>query len=829
MNDEINRKFVMTPLAASVIAALNPSGPVQAQEPEAKSRALDEITVTATRRELNLQDVAQSITAFSSSDIAEMGVRSMADYIKAMPSVALTETKPGVTSLSIRGISANAFDYRLQDQTSIYLDEQAMTTSAQNISVRPIDMERIEVLPGPQGTLFGSSSQTGTLRLITNKPDFKEFSGMVQADAGSTSRGASSYDISGVVNIPMVDDKFALRAVAYSTLDGGWVDNVLGLSYSGNFDNADVVEKDFNEYQTTGGRISALWQLSDKWDVLLNVMSEANESNGEWETDPSLGGQRIVRFFDDFKEDDWTSFGLTLRGDLGFAGLSVTLQHMDRDFAYEWDNNAYSQKKDRAYAGAYLRTYEACYANYYGSYYGAYYYCAGAGAAAGFSYAPRYYTNYVFSTIVNEQKQERDQLEIRLTSQGAGKLQWMLGGYWEEIYDTWFYHTDMDDLTTTTAWGVAQYYAYYYKYIAGYSNLQYPIPDTIYHYAQTMERTNTQIAMFGEIDYDFTDKTRLTLGARWAKNDRDEFDKYEWPVGLPVIGSYGTDGTYESTGKDDDTFFKVGVQHKIDDDKMVYALFSQGFRLGGTNNARAATSGFVPRDYGPDYMDNYEIGLKSEWADNTFQLNLSAFRMEWQDIQVSLFSLGQWWIRGTVNGGGAKSQGVEANFTWHATDRLKLRGSVFKTDATFTDEFINPADPTDIRIRKGQDMPNSPPLKAWLSLGYDIPGILGGDLSLYYDVSYQGETWNTATNARDKAADGLSPSWTYHNLIVGLDLPSQLNVSMKINNLFDQEYSSYINDSIQGYSEEFPSQTRDRLNSNRGRPRTVWLSLRKDF
>ena len=199
MTDVANRKFVMTPLAAGVVAALNPASPALAQESDENSKALEEITVTATRRELSLQDVAQSITAFSNDDIADMGVRSMADYIKAMPSIALTETKPGVTSLSIRGISNGAFDYRLQDQTAIYLDEQAMTTSAQNISVRPIDMERIEVLPGPQGTLFGSSSQTGTLRLITNKPDFKEFSGMVQTDVGSTTGGSESYDISGVL------------------------------------------------------------------------------------------------------------------------------------------------------------------------------------------------------------------------------------------------------------------------------------------------------------------------------------------------------------------------------------------------------------------------------------------------------------------------------------------------------------------------------------------------------------------------------------------------------------------------------------------------------
>ena len=822
MNDACNRKFVMTPLAASVVAALNPAGPVQAQEADEKARTLDEITVTATRRELNLQDVAQSITAFSTSDIAEMGVRSMADYIKAMPSVALTETKPGVTSLSMRGVSGGAFEYRLQDQTTIYLDEQAMTTSAQNISVRPIDMERIEVLPGPQGTLFGSSSQTGTLRLITNKPDFKEFSGMVQTDFGTTSGGAGSYDISGVLNIPVADDKFALRAVAYTTLDGGWVDNVLGLSYSGNFDNAEYVKDDFNEYETTGGRIAALWQVSEKWDVLFNVMTEQNESRGEWETDPSLGGQRIVRFFEDFKEDDWTSYGLTLRGDLGFASLSITGQHMDRDFAYEWDNNAYSQKKDRAYAGAYLRAYEACYAAYGPI-------CQYAGYYAGYNFAPRYYTNYVFSTIVNEQQQDRDQLEIRLTSQGEGKLQWMLGGYWEEIYDTWFYHTDMPDLTSTTAWGVAQAYAAYYKYVAGYSNLQYPIPDTIYHYAQTMERTNTQIAIFGEIDYDFTDQTRLTLGARWAENERDEWDKYEWPVGLPVIGSYGTDGVYTSTGKDDDTFYKVGIQHSINDDKMVYALFSQGFRLGGTNNIRASDSGFVPRVYAPDFMDNYEIGLKSEWADSTFQLNVSAFQMKWKDYQNSVFGLGQWWIRGVVNSGEAESTGIEANFTWHASDRFKIRGSVFAADARFLNDFYAPDDPTDLQIRKGQDMPNSPALKSWLSMSYDVPDVLGGDLSFYYDVSYQGEVWNTSDNARDKDTTGLAPSWVYHNFSVGLDLPSQLNVTFKVNNVFDQSTASYINDSIQGYSEEFPNQTRDRFNANRGRPRTMWLSLRKDF
>lgn len=843
MSDANDRKYVMTPLAAGVVAALNPGAVAQAQdeEPAQRSRTVDEITVTATRRELDLQDVAQSITAFSTEDLAEMGVKSMADYIKAMPSVSLTETRPGVTHLTMRGLSTGAFEYRLQDQTTIYLDEQAMTTSAQNISVRPIDMARIEVLPGPQGTLFGSSSQTGTLRLITNKPDFSEFSGMVQADFGSTVDGSESYDVSGILNIP-VSDNFALRAVAYSTLEGGWVDNVLGVPYSGGFfgnsrpdDNSDVVEKDFNEYETDGGRLLALWQASENWDVLLSFITETNESHGEWETDPSLGGHRVVRFFDDFREDDWFSTGLTLTGDLGFANLSVHATYMDRDFAYEWDNNAYTQRKDRTYAGAYLRFTEACYENpvyIYGYSYGYYYPCYNAaGRNSAYSYAGRYYTNYAFSTIVNEQEQERKQLEVRLTSQGDSKLQWMIGGYYEDIFDTWFYYTDMPEHTNTTAWGVANAYAFYYKYVSGYANVQYPLPETTYHYAQTMFRTNEQIAIFGEIDYDLTDKTTLTLGARWAENTRDERDRYEWPQGLPPIGGYDNGGFYESTGKSDDVFMKAAITHQIDDDRMVYALFSQGARLGGSNSERAARSGILPRVYEPDFMDNYEIGLKSEWADNTFQLNVSLFHMEWSDYQDSVFGLDDnpWWVRGTINSGSAESTGAEVNFKWQATDQLSINGSFLTTNAEFTDNVIALDDPTELRIRDGQDMPGSPPKKAWASVNYDIPDVLGGTMSFYYQVSYQDATWNNTDNARDKNSNGLASSWNNHNLSMGLHLPNDFSITARVNNIFDQNSTTYINDTIQGYSETFPNETRDRLNANRGRPRTVWLSLRKGF
>ena len=233
------KKFVLTPLAAAIVVALSPAGPALAQDVDAAR--IDEIIVTATKRELSLQDVPHSIDVLSTAEIDRMSAKGLADVIKALPSVSLTATMPGQNSLVIRGVSQELYEYRTDAQVAIYLDEQPMTTSSQQVGIRAIDMQRIESLAGPQGTLFGSSSQTGTLRYITNKPNHDGFGGRVEARYGSTSGGEGSHDISGHINIPVADDKFALRAVGYSSHDGGYVDNVLGSSLAGNFDNADVV------------------------------------------------------------------------------------------------------------------------------------------------------------------------------------------------------------------------------------------------------------------------------------------------------------------------------------------------------------------------------------------------------------------------------------------------------------------------------------------------------------------------------------------------------------------------------------------------------------
>ena len=234
------RGYTTTPLTAAVLATLYPAhSPAQQNRPEAGK--LETIIVTATRRELNLQEVGQSVTAFSTDDIQRQALQDVEDVIGALTSVNLVNNQPGRNSIFMRGISTGSDEYYTDSQISIYLDDQPLTSVSQQVDIRPIDIERIESLPGPQGTLFGSSSQAGTLRYITNKPDVGAWSSQVDLEVGTIKGGEETYDVSGHLNIP-VSDNVAVRAVGFYGKEGGWVDNVFGQTFMGDRDNAELVE-----------------------------------------------------------------------------------------------------------------------------------------------------------------------------------------------------------------------------------------------------------------------------------------------------------------------------------------------------------------------------------------------------------------------------------------------------------------------------------------------------------------------------------------------------------------------------------------------------------
>ncbi len=787
MNDRMN------PLAAAIFATLHPASAALAQQAPPEGAKLETVVVSATRRNEDLQDVGQSITALSTEYIEKQAFQSVQDVIGALPSVSNVNLLPGRTNIVMRGVSTGSEEFRTDSQVAIYLDDQPMTSISQQVDVRLIDIARIESLPGPQGTLFGSSSQSGTLRYITNKPDPAGFSGQFNAELGTTKGGEESYDVSGWVNFP-VSDNIAVRATGYYSQEGGYVDNVLGLTLKGDRDNSDVVEDDWNDYTTVGGRVAARWTISPQWEATLSLIAQNGASDGAWETDPALGDNKITRFVDEYRNDDWYQSSMNIKGDLGFAELSVTASYFDRKIKYEFDNMAYDQQRSYFYPGG------------------------------------LYDTNYLIGTVYNDQKQNRWAYEVRLTSQGDSRFQWMAGAFYEDVYDWWNYDTLIPGLTSTTAWAAAQYYACYYAPAVAYG-VACPLPDTEVFYPNIYSKKIKQKALFGEMSYALTDRWSATVGARWFEYDRHEVDSYEFPKGLPPFPIDATLGRLESSGVSDDYVLKFGTEFHFDDDRMLYFLYSEGFRLGGTNSQRAANTGLIPAAYGPDSLKNYELGLKSQWLDNRLQLNVSLFFMQWDDIHlddnVPRSEGGGYWVRGTFNAGKTEQKGVEISSILQVTDRFSLEANLFVADPEITEDLVYPDG--DI-LEKGTVMPVSPDRKYWLAADYEFPRFLpwDGDFSMRWSYSYQSETWQGIGAIIDNNRDLLVPSFSTSTLQFGFRHVSGWDTALIVRNLFDEKGYNYVSSS--DYSDSLGNiDPRYKNLRSLQRPRSISLSFSKKW
>lgn len=775
-----------TPLAAAIFATLYPASQALAQDAEQAVDAprLEPVTVTATRRSENIQNVAQSVTALSTEFIQKQALVNTYDLIGALPSVNFISYVPGQSVIVMRGLSGSGTgEFRIDSKVSIYLDDQPMTAISQQADVRLVDIERVEALPGPQGTLFGSSAQAGTIHYVTNKPDVSGFSSEVSAEIGKFEGGDESYDISSWVNIPL-SDNFALRAVGFWAEEGGYVDNVLGQDLFGSRDNADVVEENQNVYRTTGGRLSGLWTINEDWNLLTTGIYQRGDTMGTWETDPFLGDHKVTRFFDEYRDDTWWTAAATLKGDLGFAELSVTGSYFDRRIDYQWDNTNYAQWRS-------------------------YYY--------NFDYFPAYAlydTDALHSSTFNWQKQERWAYEARLTSKGDSKLQWMAGAFFEDVYDWWEYGALVPGQQSTPAWAEANARC---ADLIGTIDITCPLADTSIYYFNNYSSTVKQLAFFGEMTYDLTDKWSVTGGARWFEFDRDTFDIYQVPLGLPVESDPDANGL-ASQSTDSDTTFKFATRYRFSQDVMVYALYSEGFRLGGENSPRAADTGLVPATYGPDFLSNYELGLKSQWFDNKLQLNLSAFLMEWDDIQLRLTSTsdsdtGAWWLEGNFNGGKAEQKGVEFSGEWYANDRLSFSWSAFLASPEFTEDTFVP-NTDEIYIAKGTTMPVSPKEKYWAAVEYTFPDFLPwqGNLWTRFSYTWQSQVWDSLTaiedynsaetpEEREEALDFLLPEWKSGTFQIGFTSDSGWDTSLVVRNIFDDSGYTYL--SSTWYGEDF--------------------------
>lgn len=741
--------FRKTPLAIAVAAALYPAALILAADRAGDT--LEEVIVTATRREVNLQAVPQSVTALSTEFIQKQALTNLSDLVGALPSMNVYSSWPGQSSIIIRGIATSASEFRIDSQVSIYLDEQPMTSITQQADVRLVDIERVELLPGPQGTLFGSSAQAGTLHYVTNKPDPSGFSSAVDLEVGTTEGGTESYDASGWVNIP-INDNFAIRAVGFYSDEGGYVDLVEGPTLMGDATNADIARDDQNSYKQSGGRIAGLWTINPQWNVLATVIYQRSDTDGEFDTDPALGDYKITRFFDQWRDDEWYTLSGTVKGDLGFAELAVTATYFDRKVDYEFDDTNYSQ----------WRTFR-------------------------FGSAALYDTGTLHAVTFNYQKQSRWAYEARLTSLGESKLQWMAGAFYEDVYDWWDYGDRLTagDFSQTRAWQEANRIAC--EDINDPTIAKCPLDPTQIYYFNNYSNKVKQLAFFGELTYSLTDKWSVTGGARWFQFDREMFDKYNIPFGLPAQSDPDANGLL-SQAKASDTSLKFSTKYQFTPEVMVYGLYSEGFRLGGQNSQRAANSGQVPLNYGPDTLTNYEAGIKSQWFDNRLRLNLSAFLMVWDDIQIHFDSTDAFWIEGNINGGKAEQKGVEFNGEWAATESLSFAWSAFLASPQFTEDTIVPnSDPPEVYIPKDSTLPYSPKEKYWASVDYTFPKFLplAGDAWTRFSYNWQAKYWDGLTAIADNDLEFLLPEMKSGTFQLGFTSDNGWEASFIVRNLFD--------------------------------------------
>ena len=372
------QRFQRTPLAAALGVALLPlvSSPVHAQ--------LEEVVVTATKQEASLQDVPVAVSALTEESLNQRGVSNFSDYLIELPNVSAGGAGPGQSTMYIRGVASTTPNLTtsgvagLSPNVALYLDEQPMAQPGRNLDIYITDINRVEVLAGPQGTLFGASSQAGVVRLITNKPDPSGFFGRVQAGASTMSDGEANYNINAMLNIPL-SDNFAIRGVVFTDEKGGYIDNVAGtrtaaesarfrpgsavrsngteVGFRGGFqqgvtdfsnvtfleaNNAALVEDDFNDTTYNGGRIAAQWDINDNWRISAGAMAQKIESDGTFYTDPNLSDDyQIQRFEREFVEDEYTNVHWTIEGRIGALEVLYTGAFTDRETDQRTDYSDY--------------------------------------------------------------------------------------------------------------------------------------------------------------------------------------------------------------------------------------------------------------------------------------------------------------------------------------------------------------------------------------------------------------------------------------------------------------------------------------------------------
>lgn len=743
---------------------------------------LQEVIVTASRRSERLQDVPESISAFDSQAIAIRGLQQMDDYARLVPGLAISQREPGGTTVVFRGVTTSGLQFGSVSSSGLYLDEQPITASGRSPDPRLIDIERVEALRGPQGSLYGASSQSGTLRVITNKADAKGFDAWAEAQLSSTSNGGVSHDVSAMVNVPLAQDKLAVRLVGFSSEDAGFIDRVLSDSPGGTFTNANVVDEDVNTVKTTGARASLRWDAADNVNATLNVVFQDVEGDGHGDITRGAGDLAQVRFEDESLDDKWYQLALTLNAGLPFGDAVVSASYFDRDFRYEADATDYEFAFNQNAIKYDSPVYD-------------------------FGGDPRGFAK-------NHEKTWITTVEARLSSRADSdsRWAWIVGAFFSQEKGKTTFDSFVRGYENTPSF---EYFDAYEQALTG-----NPLAPTERWFLGRYDTELDQTAIFGELSFDVTEHFKITAGGRWFDYDRKFAQVQEQPEGFS--GFSRLDGNQKNS--EDGTVSKLNFTYKFDNDRLIYATYSEGFRVGGSNPLKPASA--LPREYKSDELKNYEVGVKSEWLDHRLRLNMSAYYMEWnnfavqvEDPQPEIFQLGY------VNLPTAEIKGVETELAVTFNEQWQLDGAISYNDAKTAEASVLSVTDEDgnvfaFAVSKGARLPISPDWSGSLGLEFrpDLR-LMEAKPFARFDYSYTGSSVNSLEGIESVVSG--NPVETQHayeigNLRFGLEADHWTG-SIFVNNLWDERAELFLSNRW-----KVPRQAVNR-------PRTVGVQFRYNF
>lgn len=653
---------------------------------ESTSDKIDKVEVTATRTgAVDVQQVPAAITVIKPDSLTKYGQGNLGDIANLVPALSLQEQGAGVNNITIRGLVVRGIvPSEVQDASlvAVYIDEMPVTLKSGNPDLKVLDLERIEVLQGPQGTLYGAGAMAGTVRQITQKPEFNDFFGSVEAVGSQTSKfGGGNHNLRATVNVPVTKDALALRVTGYTGNDSGYVLN----QANGKTD---------NDVSTNQGRIAA--RLRATPDLLIDAsVTASNIKGGINDAYSGLAPYTTTSLIQQASKDSLQLYNLTLNYDAGVANLVSSTSYLHRDTLYI---NSGQYKATAFIFGGQL---------------------------------PLIASSYVIGNKITNFAQE-----FRLQSKAGGALKWTAGAFYTQGKRD--LRQDQPTPGFDARFAIAKNFPGYNSQL----NDNAFTPDDYFSGTQNID--SKEAAVFAEATYTVWDKLDLTAGLRLFSGTQDFDLKFSGLFGnlfnsTPAKPQSSIPETSNSSETSKGANPRFAAAYRLDEDHTVYASAGKGFRYGGNN--QPVPFDFcgqnAPSTFAPDSLWNFEAGSKNTLFDRRVIVNASAYLIKWKDVQV--FNKLPCTYYFTQNAGKIRSEGVELE-TFFKISRQASVG----LSATFNHAYAAERVVTGIaaqNIPEDARVPYAPKFAATAVANYSIPLGAGEEVALSANVAHRGESY----------------------------------------------------------------------------------------